>query len=54
MQRMQRIFYNALTDAKTINLIQKSGKKYIQKIRKKCIFYNALTDAKITDKTYIL
>ena len=39
---------------KTINLIQKSGKKRIQKIRKKHIFYNALTDAKITDKTYIL
>ena len=54
---------------KTINLIRKSGKKRIQKIKKKRIFYNALTDAKsrikrifynaltdakITDKTYIL
>ena len=39
---------------KTLNLIRKSGKKRIQKIKKKRIFYNALTDAKITDKTYIL
>jgi 3-keto-L-gulonate-6-phosphate decarboxylase len=39
---------------KTINLIWKSGKKRIQKIRKKCRSYNALTDAKITDKMDIL
>ena len=35
---------------KTINLIWKSEKKRIQKIRKKHIFYNALTDAKNKEK----
>jgi 3-keto-L-gulonate-6-phosphate decarboxylase len=39
---------------KTIYLIWKSGKKRIQKIRKKRRYYNALTDAKIMDKTNIL
>ena len=43
------IFYNALTNTKTLNLIRKSRKKHIQKKRKKRIFYNALKDAKITD-----